>query len=430
MRNLPEQYYCCCSVSVWVEHRHSCLPINSVDKTAQSATSSRFLSTAQVAAKYPISPHSLRRYLRENQIPGAYKDPQGQWRIPEYAVEEFLSESKPSENIVEQLLDYWELLKSRPSWRLGAILIGSLAVMATIIGLLVDIPELLNNSGEPSVVALPREIQRQLPDDISLSFWPVDLNGILPNEYVVSWAMQNHPPDKPFEDVIEVFGYDPIEGWNSLLRLHELSPLCGNIGPAYDGTVDLFGDHNRQIVLSTGCGTGLVLIYFEVFQYNELGLMERIYTSGDSDASGLSGIQSIRVINENLYVETFEGIHQCSWRNDTLACDEVIIDPGAHLVTVEYWVDEDDGVQLSQSSVSLEVGQYLDIKARSLDDLYRIDNRIYYTHDGVLKQRAGYYYAAKPGKDVINIGPFYEEASYQGTIDVLVIDPVDTPFSP
>ena len=167
--------------------------------------------------------------------------------------------------------------------------------------------------------------------------------------------------------------------------------------------------------------------YFEVYQYSDLGLMDRIFSSKNGGAAGLADVPvDIQIINEKLYVYVLDGIYLCTWVDHSLACERAKIDPGPNVVIVEYWIDEDEHVRLSQKSVNLEVGQYLGLRARSPEDARGVD-RIQYSANGTLQERADYYYAAQAGDNSFTIGfvgPFPAE------LDVTIVDPIDSSFTP
>ncbi|CUS02577.2 protein of unknown function [Candidatus Promineifilum breve] len=400
----------------------------------REVTHSRMLSTTQVASEYNITPRKLRYHLQRNEIPGAYKDTQGRWLIPEDSLESFVGQIENQISVMERILAYWSRLTSRPWWQLVALLIGALSIIGLIVGLLVDVPELL----EPSPVAVPQatvyeenvpglplttvpsQLRELLPEARLMTSVSIDLNGSPPNEFIISWGENYYDPD------LAVFGYDIGKGWQPLLQLRDLAEGC-DLGPFYEGVLNLYNDTKRQLVLSCMHTIGGYGFYFEVYQYSDLGLMDRIFSSKNGGAAGLADVPvDIQIINEKLYVYVLDGIYLCTWVDHSLACERAKIDPGPNVVIVEYWIDEDEHVRLSQKSVNLEVGQYLGLRARSPEDARGVD-RIQYSANGTLQERADYYYAAQAGDNSFTIGfvgPFPAE------LDVTIVDPIDSSFTP
>lgn len=377
---------------------------------------SRLLSTRQAAEEYRVSPRKLRRHLREEEIDGAYKDSSGHWCIPEYSLQRFLSQvDTDQKGVIEGVLDYWSLVQSRPPLRLAALLIGFFVIVATIVGFLVDLPELVAGfipdrletplsvevSALPTPIpALPTGIIELISGAQVLTYASVDLDGDSVDEFVVSWK-----PDSLGKVTVSVFGYDTNNGWQSLLQLNQIWETCPFTSIYYEGSINLFHDSTRQIVLSSGCGTGTLMVYFEVYQYNELGLMERIFPKGGYEwASELLGLESsmqrIEIVEDKLFVYTQLGLYRCFWANNALSCSELEIDTGPNLVAIDYWVDAEGNVQVSQDRVTLEVGQYLSIKSQAPEDAQPIR----FKHNGVLQMRADYFYAAQTGENRIILG--------------------------
>ena len=148
--------------------------------------------------------------------------------------------------------------------------------------------------------------------------------------------------------------------------------------------------------------------------------MERIFPESDQEWTpemiGLeNSSQWIEIADEKLYIHTQYGLYHCTWENDFLSCEKYEIDLGPNLITVEYWVDEEGGIQVSQNSVTLEVGQYLNVRPRTPED----SRPSLYDGNGVLEMKADYFYAAQVGDNFVIIGHYGPSR----TVEIMVIDP-------
>ncbi len=231
----------------------------------------------------------------------------------------------------------------------------------------------------------------------------IDLDGVGPHEIIIRWEYGTIPEDIIALGWLDVYAWFDGE-WQNVARIKELDNHCGPYWGEF-GVINLFGDQTRQIATWLQCGTGSFLS-LEIYKYQGLGFLERIYKSPDLDTETETQrwMESVPlIVNEQLYITHASELYKYSWFSNGVIGERTELNLGSSGVKVEYWIDDDGLPQASPNQVTLRIGQYLYLQALD-DNNLPWDTRIQVCCDGSLLFDSSHLLKAeKEGVSTVNL---------------------------
>lgn len=100
-----------------------------------------YLTTSEAAQRLGVSQHRIRSLCRRGQIPDVRKDSRGAWLIPEDTLKQFVEQAHDS--WLDRILAQINWLRASTIGRLLFLTFGLITIIATLIGLFVDVPSFL-----------------------------------------------------------------------------------------------------------------------------------------------------------------------------------------------------------------------------------------------------------------------------------------------
>jgi hypothetical protein len=203
-----------------------------------------------------------------------------------------------------------------------------------------------------------------------------------------------------YDHSIDVFGYMPDEGkWQRLLH-YQPRPLDL---PGCDfgfGVLNLKDDRSRQLLIRRQCGSGGFLD-FEIYGFRGLDVPELLYQSPEPVPA------RVVIANEQLYIEAEDRLFHYTLDGDQIKAEPItfVLPPSTQMIT---WWREGDQVVLSQQSVSVNVGDLVQLVHADDKDPGDCSTRL--LADGSFLEFTDYpnvMRAFKPGEGKVMVGCAY-----------------------